>query len=297
MMQTQVPVGRANYEPNSLHEAGEEAGPRPVPEAGFTSFRVNDERNDGSEKLRIRADAFADHYSQARLFYRSQTASEQAHMASAMVFELSKVTLEHVRSRVLSRLRNIDEDLAKRVADGLAMDLPAKAKAAKEPVEMKPSDKLSIQKQAKKTFKGRCIGILFAEGSDKAMIDRIKAGVEKDGGMVKLVAPKIGETKVKGGTLKADGQLAGSPSVLFDAVAALLMPDRAAMLAKDAGAVQWFADAYAHCKTIAACGGTREHLLPKANVEIDAGVPKFEDFMKVGAVRHWDREPKVRDLA
>ena len=302
MMQTLVPTGRANYEPNSLAEAGEDGGPRACPETGFSSFAVNDERNDGGEKLRIRAETFADHYSQPRLFYTSQTANEQAHMASALVFELSKVTLEHIRTRVLSRLRNIDEDLAKRVAAGLAMDLPAKAKAAREPVAMKVSDALSIQKQAAgvtamESLNGRCVGILFAEGSDKAAIMALKGAIEAAGGRVKLVAPKIGETPVKGGTLKADGQLAGTPSAVFDAVIAILMPDAAAKLARDVGAVAWFADANFHCKTIAACSATREHLLPKANVELDAGVPKPEDFMNVGAVRHWAREPKVRDLA
>ena len=302
MMQTLVPTGRANYEPNSLAEAGETTGPRACPETGFSSFTANDERNEGSEKLRIRAETFADHYSQATLFYKSQTANEQAHIASALVFELSKVTLEHVRTRVLGRLRNIDENLAKRVAAGLAMPLPAKAKAAREPVEMAPSDVLSIQKQAagvsaKNSLAGRTVGILYAEGSDKAAIMALKADIEATGGRVKLVAPKVGETPVKGGALKADGQLAGMPSVLFDAVAAILMPEAAAKLAKDTGAVAWFADANFHCKTIAACGGTREHLLPRANVEIDDGVPYPEDFMKIGAVRHWHREPKVRDLA
>ena len=215
---------------------------------------------------------------------------------------MSKVTLEHVRTRVLSRLRNVDEDLAKRVAAGLAMPLPAKAKAARKPVEMPISDVLSIQKQtaglsARASLNGRCVGILFAEGSDKAAIMKLKGEIEAAGGTVKLVAPKVGETPVKGGTLKADGQLAGSPSVVFDAVIAILMPNAAAMLAKDAGAVAWFADANFHCKTIGACNGTREHLLPRANVEPDDGVPMPEDFMKVGAVRHWHREPKVRDLA
>ena len=301
-MQTLVPTGRANYEPNSLAEAGEAGGPRACPETGFSSFAANDERNEGSEKLRIRPETFADHYSQATLFYTSQTENEQAHIASALVFELSKVTLEHVRTRVLSRLRNIDEDLAKRVATGLAMPLPAKAKAAREPVKMPPSNVLSIQKQAaglsaRESLDGRCVGILFAEGSDKAAIMKLKGEIEGAGGRVKLIAPKIGETPVKGGTLKADGQLAGSPSVVFDAVIAILMPDAAAMLAKDIGAVAWFADANFHCKTIGACNGTREHLLPRANVEPDDGVPMPEDFMKVGAVRHWHREPKVRDLA
>ena len=296
LMQTMVPTGRANYEPNSLDEAGENSGPRAAPESGFTSFSGNDERNDPTEKVRVRAELFADHYSQARLFFLSQTENEQAHIASAIVFELSKVTMPHVRARIVSRLRNIDETLAQRVADGLAIDLPEKAPAARKPVEMKLSDALSIQKNATDGFAGRKVGILFAEGSDKAMIDELKAGVEKAGGSVFLVAPKVGSIKVKGGTLKADGKLDGAPSVLFDAVASVLMPDAAEELARQGAAVQWFMDAYGHCKTIAHCPGTKV-ILDKAGVEKDDGVIPSDALLKAGPKRHWDREAKVRDLA
>ena len=296
LMQTMVPRGRANYEPNSLAEAGEDGGPRAAPAIGFASFPENGERNAPQEKLRIRAELFADHYSQARMFYLSQTANEQAHIASALVCELSKVTLDHVRSRVVSRLRNIDEDLAKRVADGLAMPLPDKAPAARKPVELPISDALSIQKNAVPTFAGRKVGILFAEGSDKAMIDKLVSGITKAGGAVFLVAPKAGPIKVKGGMLKADGRIDGSPSVLFDAVASVLMPDAAAALAAQGAAVQWFMDAYGHCKTIAHCKGT-QILLDKAGIEPDAGVIPNEELLSAGPARHWAREPQVRDLA
>ena len=297
LMQTLVPTGRANYEPNTLAEAGEDGGPRACPETGFTSFRENAERNDPTEKLRVRAEAFADHYSQARLFYRSQTENEQAHIASALVFELSKVEIEHVPPRVIARLRNIDEDLAKRVADGLGIDLPGRAAAAKAPVDLGTSDALSIQKQAKQTFKGRKIGILFDEGSDRQAITQLVSDIQTAGGTAFLVAPKIGPLKLKGGELKANGQLAGSPSVLFDAVVAMLLPERAEKLARDVGAVAWFSDAWFHCKTIGACAGTRKYLLPKANIEPDDGVVDPEAFMAIGPVRHWEREPNVRDLA
>ena len=296
MMQTMVPTGRANYEPNSLAEADEEAGPRACPTTGFSTFPKNDERNEPGEKLRVRAELFADHFSQARMFYRSQTESEQAHIASALVFELSKVKLPQVPPRVVSRLRNIDEDLAQRVADGLAMELPEKAEAAREPVDLPPSDALSIQKQAKATMEGRTVAILFAEGSDKASIDDMKQTIEQAGGRAFLVAPKVGGIPVKGGTLKADGQLAGSPSVLFDAVVSILMPDQAEMLTSEAAAVQWFMDAYGHCKTIAHCDGTKI-LLEKAHVEKDEGVVPLREFAQVGTRRHWNREPKVRNLA
>jgi catalase len=297
MMQTLVPTGRANYEPNSLGEAGEDAGPRADAATGFTSFRDNDERNDPTEKLRIRAEAFADHYSQARMFYRSQTDNEQAHIASALVFELSKVMLPHVPPRVVARLRHVDEDLAARVAKGIGIALPEPSDVAKTPIDMDTSDRLSIQKQAKRLFAGRKVGILFAEGSDKRAIENWVGSIAEAGGRAFLVAPKIGPLKLKGGKLKADGQLAGSPSVLFDAVASMLTHEQAEALSRDVGAVAWFADAWYHCKTIGACEATRAHLLPKANIEPDEGVVEPGALVEIGPVRHWQREPTVRDLA
>ncbi len=104
-------------------------------------------------------------------------------------------------------------------------------------------------------------------------LDTLKGEIEKAGGTAFLVAPKIGGIKVKGGTLKADGQLAGSPSVLFDAVASILMPDQAEneKLTRDGAAIQWFVDSFGHCKTIAHSEGTKV-LLDKANVVPDEGV-------------------------
>lgn len=296
MMQTMVPKGRANYEPNSLGENGEDGGPRETPLSGFTTITTNDYRNDPTEKLRIRPELFADHYSQARLFFRSQAPIEQAHLASAIVFELSKVALETVRLRMISNLRNVDEDLAKRVADGLAMDLPAASKPAKAPIDMDVSDALSIVKKGDPIMAGRKVAILFDEGSDKAEIDSVVKAVENAGGSTLLVAPKVGGIAVQGGTLKADGQLAGSPSVLFDAIAIILTEAAAAKLSKEGAAVQFVMDAYGHVKTIGHNAGAKA-LLDKAGVEPDEGVVSLTDFAKVAPKRHWDREPKVRTLA
>src|SRR3546814_15128775 len=107
---------------------------------------------------------------------------------------------------------------------------------------MAPSDALSIQKQATGMLKGRKVAILFAEGSDKTAIDTLKGDIEKAGGTAFLVAPKVGEIKAKGGTLTADGQLAGSPFVLFDSVASVLTAEAAAQLTTDRAPVQWKSD-------------------------------------------------------
>ena len=296
MMQTMVPKGRANYEPNTLDEAGEDPGPRASAQ-GFRTFESNTELgNEPAEKLRVRDESFGDHYSQPRMFWRSQTENEQAHIASALVFELSKVSLKHVQDRTLSVIRNIDESLAQRVADGLGTKLPSAAPAFRAPLDLDPSDALSIQKNWQKTLKGRKIGILFADGSDKQTIDDLSDEIKGQGGSVFLVAPKIGPIKVKGGTLKADGQLAGSPSVLFDAVAMVLMPDQVDKLMRDAAARDWVTNAHAHLKAVGYCPGSKA-LLEDCGITFDDGVVPNEQLADAAAVRYWDREPGLRDLA
>lgn len=296
-MQMAVPTGRANYEPNSLGQAGESGGPREDPKGGFRSFALPMEET----KVRLRAESFADHYSQARLFFRSQTAPEQAHLASAIVFELSKVTLDHVRDRVLGNLQNVDQTLAQRVADGLAVDLPKKAEPASAPFDMDDSPALRIVGKYPDTLKGRAVGILVSDGADGAVIEAVRSAAEGSGATVKIVAPKIGGVKLKGGkSLKADGQLAGTPSVMFDAVAIVLSEDGCTELLKEGAAIDFAKDAFGHLKAI---GFTPEGqpLLDKAGVEADAGVVDVSEdcavWLEPAATRQWDREPKVRMLA
>ncbi len=296
MMQTMVPKGRANYEPNSLGDNGEIGGPRECPATGFVTEPINDERNDPSEKLRVRAESFADHYSQARLFYRSQTAIEQAHIASALVFELSKVAIEAVRARVIGNLVNVDADLAARVAAGLNMATPPANAAAIEPIDMAVSDPLSIIKHGDPVLSGRKVAILIDDGSDSAAIADLVAQVTAAGGTVAIVAPKIGAIMASDGPIKADHQLAGSPSVLFDAVALVLTEAAAGKLCNESAAVGFVMDAFSHVKTIGHDAGAQA-LLDKAGVVPDAGVVPLGEFAAIAPKRHWDREPGVRTLA
>jgi len=299
MMQTLVPKGRANYEPNSLAEHGEEGGPRESPARGFATVHAETGADESGEKLRIRSETFADHYSQARLFYRSQDAHEQAHIASSFVFELSKVgLLDQVPGRMVANLRNVDEDLAKRVAAGLNIPLPPKAKAAREPMEMKESPKLSIHKNMKVTLEGRAVGILYADGTDAAELDAVIAAVTKAKGKAVLVAPKVGGAKLSDGTQrKADGQLAGTPSQLFDAVAIILSEAGTKALLKEGAAVEFAMNAFGHLKAIGASDAAKP-LLDKAGVVPDEGVTGLDKaFVEAAKKRFYDREPGVRTLA
>ncbi len=299
LMQTMVPKGRANYEPNSLAAHGEDGGPRESATRGYVTAGAASGDNETGEKLRVRSETFADHYSQARLFYRSQDAHEQAHIASSFVFELSKVgQLDQVPGRMVANLRNVDEDLAKRVAAGLNIPLPAKAAAAREPIDMEASPALSIHKNMKATLEGRAVGILYADGSDAAELDAVIAAVTKAKGKPVLIAPKVGGAKLSDGSQrKADGQLAGTPSQLFDAVALVLSEKGAAALLNEAGAVEFAMNAFGHLKAIGASAAAKP-LLDRAGVEPDAGVTGLgADFIAAAKRRFYDREPGLRTLA
>ena len=298
-MQTMVPKGRANYEPNSLGEHGEDGGPRESADKGFVTANAATGPDESGDKLRVRAESFTDHYSQARMFYKSQTENEQAHIASSFVFELSKVGQLHaVPPRMVANLRNVDEDLATRVAEGLGIPLPAKAKPAREPVEMKPSNALSIQKNMKPTLEGRTIGILIADGSGAQDLTSLVNVIAKAKGKAFIVAPKVGGAKLSDGKLhKADGQLAGSPSQLFDAVALLLSAEGCKTLLNEGAAVQWAMDAFGHLKAIGATDAAKP-LLDKAGIKPDDGVTGIDGtFVEAAARRFYDREQQVRTLA
>jgi catalase len=292
-MQMEQPAGRVAYEPNSLSPDS----PREAPAKGFHSAGVTET----GEKGRIRAESFADHYSQARQFYLSQTPYEQAHIASAFVFELSKLEHVHVREAMVGHLRHIEEDLAKRVAAGLAFNkMPAAPLAAAPVRKMEPSPALQIIGKMKDTLKGRAIGILIADGSDGVVIKKIKKAATDAGAAVKIVAPKVGGARLADGSVLAvDGQLAGTPSVLFDAVAIILSAEGAKALSKESAAVDFVRDAFGHLKAIAADRGGQA-LLEIANVGQDTGVVDTNDkdaFIAAAKTRQWDREKSVRTLA
>jgi catalase len=163
-MQIEQPEGRVAYEPNSLSKNS----PRETPANGFHSAAITET----GAKGRVRPESFADHYSQARQFYLSQTVHEQAHIASALVFELSKVEHKHVREAMVGHLRHIDEDLAQRVAAGLGMEEMPNAPKAAAPVQgMKRSPALQIIGKMKDTLQGRAVAILIADGSDGVVIN------------------------------------------------------------------------------------------------------------------------------
>ena len=295
IMQVTVPKGRAAYEPNSLSKPGDTTARETA--SGFRSFR---EPSEAGGKRRIRTELFADHFSQPRMFWKSQTAIEQAHLVSALVFELGKVENEHVIVRTLAQARNIDEDFARRAAEGLGMDLPERIAPAREPIDLPPSAALSIIANAKDTLKGRCIGILVADGSEVAQVNAIRKAAQKAGAQVKLVGSKLHVRLSDGKRTRMHGQVEGMPSLVFDAVASVLMPEEAKKMAKDGAVIDFFRDAFGHLKAIAACGGTREYILKAAGIKPDAGVVEPEDtagFVAKAKTRQWDREPKLRKLA
>ena len=287
------PKGRANYEPNSWGE-----GPREDPKGGYRTYPSEV----SGPKLRVRAELFADHYSQARQFYESQTAVEQTHIQDALVFELSKVETPAIRARVVAHLRVIDEALAEAVAKGLGLpEMPAPMTPARPVVAgLKPSDKLSILKNGPESFKGRKLGVLITDGFDAAALKALEAAAMAEGALVELVAPKVGGAVDASGKLHpAKQKLDGGPSVLYDAVALLVSAEGAALLAEDAAARDFVADAFAHAKFIAYAESAKPLFdkagaVPDAGFQSLAGAADAKAFIQMcGALRFWEREKAV----
>jgi len=290
------PVGRANYQPNSWGE-----GSRPDPNRGFRSFAAQED----GQKVRLRPESFADHYSQARQFYSSQTATEQKHIAMALTFELSKVETPVIRERIVSHLLNIDANLAETVAGKLGIRKMPKAADAMVPVrdDLAPSPALSIIENGPGSFKGRKIGVLVANGTDAQVLKGIRHAADEEGAMVELVAPTVGGFEASCGEwMEADHMIDGGPSVLFDAVALVLCEESANQLIGESTARDFVADAFAHCKFIGFTAGAMP-LLAKAGIEpeMDEGLIPLDNAQAAKEfvascrkLRLWAREDVVK---
>jgi catalase len=287
--QMQVPTGRVSYEPNSL----DPEGARENAERGFRTS--NRPVTGGAE--RVRSATFADHYSQARLFYRSITEPEQKHLRKAITFELSKLETEAIRLRMLGHLELIDEDLEEQVRDGLGVEGGVeKITPARQPIDLEPSPSLRLYGRYKKALSGRKVGVLLGAGFDAQLKKALVAAISKENARVALIAAKIkGETDADGELTPADMALRASPSVLFDAVVVLAGPDGDETLAADPDAVAFLMDATRHCKAVAWSGIPT--LADKAAIEGGDGLIPLEGKSAVGNFiaaakqgRFWERE-------
>jgi catalase len=293
MARMKIDRGRVNFEPNSLVPDGPRETPR-----GFATFP----QPVTGTKVRERSETFSDHYSQARMFYRSMTPTEQRHIVAAFTFELSKVETVSIRTRMLGHLDIIDTDLGAKVADGLGMvGLADRIEPVRAPIELPPSPALSILAKAPATLQGRKVGALISDGFDEKLLVAVRAAVLKEGAMFEVVAPKVGlATTSEGKKVVADHMIAGGPSVIFDAVVVIPGAESVGKLVAAPPALDWVSDAFNHCKVIGTVAAAQP-LLEAARVKPDAGVidlggkgvAKFIDAAKRGRI--WAREEAQAD--
>jgi catalase len=292
-----IPRGRVAYEPNSLGGGCPfQAGAK-----GFVSFPQPMKE----DKVRGKPEKFADHYTQATLFYNSQTEWEKRHIVGGFRFELSKLTVPAIRERMVASLRNVDEGLAAQVAEGLGIDVPEPlprvlARPRKPEVTVSPA--LSLRALPGEVgVRTRHVAILVADGVEGKSLMSLHAALTGAGAVPRFVGPRLGTfATASGGTIEADASMENSPAVLFDG---LILPDGAAgveALASDEHTTEYVTNQYRHCKTILALGASRR-LLEKAGItEPDGGLlltpagdakagPAF--MAALAKHRHPEREP------
>ena len=301
-----IPRGRVAYEPNSLGGGC----PFQAGAAGFVSFPKSTDDAQG-EKLRGKPEKFADHYTQATLFYESQTAVEKAHIAGGFRFELSKLTVPAISERMVSSLVNVSAELAGTVAAGLGISVPPampKVLANYVAPEVTTSPTLSLTAlPGDGGVRSRSVAILVADGVDGASIAAVQAALLAAGTTVHLIAPRLGPVKPgSGDRFEATGTLENSPPVLFDG---LVLPDGVGGVKALSGRVEvmdFISNQYRHGKTLLVLGASTT-LIERAGVaptlasgDADPGIVVGESanagqaikgFIKaLGKHRHPERE-------
>ncbi len=273
--------------------------------SGAFTFAAQEGEGETGQKSRVRPESFADHYSQARQFYRSMSPPEQRHIQSAFAFELSKVEAPIIRRRMLGHLTLVEETLARAVETAIGMQGErAEITPYRTPVDLDPSPALSLVGKAKPTLKGRKIGALVTDGVDADRVEALRDALEKEGAELAIVAPKIGGVRPSSGKhLAADMALSGTPSVLFDAVAIFASEEGIKPLLKNSAAIDWTRDAFGHLKVIGHTAAARP-LFAKAGVadDLDEGVIELNAPTSIGryieaAKQHrlWDREARLSE--
>lgn len=307
-MRQTINKSRTNYEPNSI--GGGCPYQAMMKEGGFTSFN---ERVD-AHKVRARSKSFTDHFSQAKLFFDSQSEAEKRHLTNALRFELGKVEIVAIRQRMVNLLTLVDKKLAADVADALGLtpqapeqpinhSIPADADPkdyqptkAKPPVER--SEALSMQNTIKDSIATRRIAILAADGVNEKSIGSMKKALEAQGAMVKVIAPKLGTVQGEGGKeVMVDESFLTATSVVFDAVFVPGGNRSVDTLMNEADAVHFVSQAYRHCKPVAS-NDDSIIVLQQAMVDVvtqDQGVivgkhPEQAFIQAIAQHRFWDRE-------
>ena len=267
MHRQSIPRGRVAYEPNSLGGGCPfQAGP-----AGFASFPQSTD----DLKVRGKPEKFAEHYEQATLFWNSQSDVEKRHIIRAYRFELTKVQVAGVRARVVAQLRNVDEGLAREVAEGLGMDrlpesLPLIVKPSAHP-RVKASKALSLfARPGKAGVATRRIALLVTHGADKELVGAFHAALAAQGAIPRIVGVQIGRAEsANGEPIEIEVSMETAPSVLWDALVIFDVPGKAPHpLAESGHAVEFLKDQYRHCKPIMLMGGARA-LLAKAGISAE----------------------------
>ena len=216
-MQMEVPTGNVANEPNSL----DDGSPREDPTVGFTSFRAEE----SGQKLRIRPESFADHYSQARLFWVSMTDAEKRHIIAGFAFELGKCDQVKIRTRMLGHLQNIDGNLADQVADALGMKGKADKIKPRVPAgDPDPSPRLSQYTIAPASLAGKKIGLLTTDQVDASLYDALTKLAKAEKATLEVIAPKVGPFETSDGTeIVPDHFLAGALRYCLTALSSRLL--------------------------------------------------------------------------
>ncbi len=327
-MRQTVNKGRVSYSPNSLGDGKPMTTPKS--EGGYVHYN---EKVEGA-KIRERSISFKDHFSQATMFYNSQTPTDKKHILEAFEFELGKVEAMAIRERMVELIANVDIDLAKEVAKRINVEYtsigiiekagdadknikdPLAPDKKKKSVDVSPA--LSQENHRANSLKGRKIAVLLAEGFNDNEYKTFKKHMDTLGVKTVVISKMLGELKGNGADkVSVDKSFVTTSSVLYDG---LYVPGGAAhiqALSKQGDAIHMINETYKHCKVIgliseavnllgvADLSGIKESNTDGVNInmgvislvdskDITDFNTSFENALR--RYRHWDREDYIEHV-
>lgn len=301
-MRFTITPGQVSYQPNSLgggcpFQAGKDMG-------AFVSYPERIE----AEKVRGRSESFRDHFSQARLFWRSQSKAEKEHILLAFRFELGKVETLAVRERMVDLLTHVDLDLAAQVAAAIGVADPGTTGGAdgararleegwqrfgstsasnfRTVDEPQSAPELSMANTVEPTIKGRKVAVLAANGVEAGQVNGLKSALTRGGATMEIVAPMLGQiTGANGSALTVDKSLLSAASIMYDAVFVPGGPQSVATLQQSGDALHFVSEAFKHAKPIGAAGAGADLLLSAGIARAPAnGQTPAADLQKLDGV-------------
>lgn len=238
-----IDKGSVSYFPNSIQNNT----PEPVSgsQGGYEHYA---EKVEGA-KVRERSQSFADHFTQATLFWNSMSDIEKQHIIDAFHFEVGSVMDKQIKQKVVDMFNNVDGQLAIQIASGIGATPPKNPG----PTGGTATSPAVSQANTVKDARTRKIAILADNGFNYEEITQVMDTLNKAGVHSEIVSKNLGMiTSTDGKQLEVGKNFVTTGSIKYDGLYIVGGKQSVDSLTMQGDALHFINEAFKHAKTIGA---------------------------------------------